>query len=34
MTCEDKYYNAHSLWNELSELDCSEKLQNNEWMYT
>lgn len=33
-TCEDKYYNAHSLWNKLSELDCSEKLQNNEWMCT
>jgi len=32
LACEDKYYNAHSLWNTLSELDCSEKLQNNEWM--
>lgn len=34
LTCEDKYYNAHSLWNKLSELECSEKLQNNEWMCT
>lgn len=34
LICEDKYYNAHSLWNKLSELDCSEKLQNNEWMCT
>lgn len=34
MTCEDKYYNAHSLWNEISKLDCAEKLQNNEWMCT
>lgn len=32
VACEDKYYNAHSLWNTLSELDCAEKLQNNEWM--
>lgn len=34
LTCEDKYYNAYSLWNKLSELECSEKLQNNEWMCT
>ncbi len=34
MNCEDKYFNAHSLRNKLSELDCAEKLRNNEWMCT
>ncbi|MCX4300051.1 MAG: hypothetical protein OSJ73_24095 [Lachnospiraceae bacterium] len=34
LACEEKYYNAHSLWNDLCKLDCSEKLQNNEWMCT
>lgn len=34
LACEDKYYNAHSLWNKLSGLDCSKKIQNNEWMCT
>ncbi len=31
---EEKYYNAHSLWNDICKLDCSAKLQNNEWMCT
>ena len=34
LKCEDKYFNAHSLWNRLSESGFSEKLQNNEWMCT
>ena len=34
LNCEDKYFNAHSLWNKLSEAGLSEKLQNNEWMCT
>jgi len=34
LSCEEKYYNAHSLWNKLSESGLSEKLQNNEWMCT
>lgn len=34
LNCEDKYFNAHSLWNRLSESGFSEKLQNNEWMCT
>lgn len=34
LTCEDKYYNAHSLWDRLTEAGFSEKLQNNEWMCT
>lgn len=34
LDCEEKYYNAHSLWNDICELGCSAKLQNNEWMCT
>ena len=34
LDCEDKYYNAHSLWNELLRVGLAEKLQNNEWMCT
>ena len=34
LNCEDKYFNAHSLWIRLSESGFSEKLQNNEWMCT
>lgn len=34
LNCSDKYYNAHSIWNKISELDCSEKLKNNDWMCT
>ena len=34
LNCEDKYYNAHSLWDKLSKTGLSEKLQNNEWMCT
>ena len=34
LTCEEKYYNAHSLWHDICELGYSEKLQNNEWMCT
>jgi hypothetical protein len=31
---EERYYNAHSLWNDICKLGCSAKLQNNEWMCT
>lgn len=34
LACEERYYNAHSLWNDICKLDCSAKLQNNEWMCT
>lgn len=34
LDCNDKYYNAHSLWNELSRTGLAEQLQNNEWMCT
>ncbi|MCI9127868.1 MAG: hypothetical protein HFG28_11925 [Eubacterium sp.] len=34
LDCSDKYYNAHSLWNELSKTGLVERLQNNEWMCT
>lgn len=32
--CEDKYFNAHSVWDKLKEEGLTEKLQNNEWMCT
>lgn len=32
--CEDKYFNAHSVWCQLVDEGWSEKLQNNEWMCT
>ena len=34
LDCEERYYNAHSLWNDICKLGCSAKLQNNEWMCT
>lgn len=34
LDCNDKYYNAHSLWNELLRAGLAEQLQNNEWMCT
>ena len=34
LACEERYYNAHSLWNDICKLGCSAKLQNNEWMCT
>lgn len=34
LDCNDKYYNAHSLWKELSRTSLAEQLQNNEWMCT
>ena len=32
--CNDKYFNAHSLWNSLEGAGLAEQLQNNEWMCT
>ncbi len=34
LDCKDKYYNAHSLWNELLKSGLVEQFQNNEWMCT
>ena len=33
-SCEDKYFNAHSLWNSIQDEPIIQKLQNNEWMCT
>ncbi|MBP3476988.1 MAG: hypothetical protein J6K48_11850 [Lachnospiraceae bacterium] len=33
-SCEEKYFNAHSLWNIIKENSIVQKLQNNEWMCT
>ncbi len=32
--CDQKYYNAHSVWNELREAGLDKKLQENEWLCT
>ena len=32
--CEDKYFNAHSVWEKLENTGLAEKLQNNEWLCT
>lgn len=32
--CEEKYFNAHSLWNDIKDISIVRKLQNNEWMCT
>ncbi len=32
--CEDKYFNAHSLWNSIKDESIIQKLQTNEWMCT
>ena len=34
LSCEDKYFNAHSLWNSIKDEPIIQKLQNNEWMCT
>jgi hypothetical protein len=32
--CEDKYFNAHSVWKKLESTGLEEKLQDNEWLCT
>lgn len=32
--CDDKYFNAHSIWDRISSDPVVQKLQNNEWMCT
>ncbi len=34
LNCDEKYFNAHSVWDKLKEDGLAEKLQNNEWMCT
>ncbi len=34
LECNDKYYNAHSLWSELLRTGLAQQLKNNEWMCT
>lgn len=34
LKCEEKYFNAHSLWRNFIEEGYAEQLQNNEWMAT
>lgn len=32
--CEDKYFNAHSVWEKLQDAGLDKKLQGNEWLCT
>ena len=32
--CEDKYFNAHSVWKKLENTGLDKKLQSNEWLCT
>lgn len=32
--CEEKYFNAHSVWTELENSGLDKKIQNNEWLCT
>ena len=34
LSYDDKYFNAHSLWNSIKDEPIIQKLQNNEWMCT
>lgn len=34
LNCEEKYFNAHTVWDKLKEDGLAERLQNNEWMCT
>lgn len=34
LSCEEKYFNAHSVWDRLKDDGLVGKLQNNEWMCT
>lgn len=32
--CEDKYFNAHSVWKKLADMGLDKNIQNNEWLCT
>ena len=32
--CEDKYFNAHSVWKKLADMGLDKNFQNNEWLCT
>lgn len=34
LSCKEKYFNAHSVWDKLRDDGLVEKLQNNEWLCT
>lgn len=34
LQCEDKYFNAHSVWQQLENIGLDKNLQHNEWLCT